>query len=53
MMIASDASGTANRILAKMDETEEEFVNDLLGAKLKYVTTKPYWNEPQAKPKLY
>ncbi len=44
---------TASKILAKMDETEKEFLNDLFEAKLKYVTTRPYWNEPQAKPKLY
>src|SRR5437870_28866 len=31
----------------------EEVLNDLFEAKLKYVTTRPYWNEPQAKPKLY
>ena len=44
---------TASKILAKMDETEKEFLNDLFEAKLKYVTTRPYWNEPQAKPKMY
>jgi ATP-dependent Lhr-like helicase len=44
---------TASKILAKMDETEKEFLNDLFEAKLRYVTTRPYWNEPQAKPKLY
>ena len=44
---------TASKILAKMDETEKEFLNDLFEAKLKYVTTRPYWNEPQAKPRLY
>ncbi len=41
------------RILAKMDETEMEFLNDLFEAKLKYVTTRPYWNKPLAKPHLY
>ncbi len=35
------------------DRTEKEFLNDLFEAKLKYVTTRPCWNEPQAKPKLY
>ena len=44
---------TASKILAKMQDTEREFLNDLFEAKLKYVTTRPYWNEPQAKPKLY
>ncbi len=44
---------TASKILAKMQDTEKEFLNDLFEAKLKYVTTRPYWNEPQAKPKLY
>ncbi len=44
---------SAMYILAKMDKTEKEFLNDLLEAKLKYVTTRPCWNEPQAKPKLY
>jgi len=44
---------TASKILAKMQDTEKEFLNDLFEAKLKAVTTRPYWNEPQAKPKLY
>ncbi len=44
---------TASKILARMQDTEREFLNDLFEAKLKYVTTRPYWNEPQAKPKLY
>jgi ATP-dependent Lhr-like helicase len=44
---------TASKILAKMDETDKEFFNDLFEAKLKFITTRPYWNEPQAKPKLY
>ncbi len=44
---------TASKILAKMDETEKEFFNDLFEAKIKFITTRPYWNEPQAKPKLY
>ena len=44
---------TASKILAKMDETEREFLNDLFEAKLRYVTTRPYWNTPVAKPKLY
>src|SRR5881409_900190 len=44
---------TASKILARMQDTEKEFLNDLFEAKLKYVTTRPYWNEPQARPKLY
>jgi ATP-dependent Lhr-like helicase len=44
---------TASKILARMQDTEKEFLNDLFEAKLKYVTTRPYWNAPQAKPKLY
>ncbi len=45
--------GIASKILAKMDDTEKEFLNDLFEAKLNYVITRPYWNEPQAKPKMY
>jgi len=41
------------KILAKMDTTGKEFFNDISEAKLKYITTRPYWNEPQATPKLY
>ncbi len=44
---------TASKILAKMDETDKEFFNDLFEAKLKYITTRPYWNDPIAKPRLY
>src|SRR3990172_9164790 len=44
---------TASKLLAAMHDTEKEFLNDLFEAKLRYVTTRPYWNEPQAKPKLY
>ncbi len=44
---------TASKILPKMDETEKEFFNDLFEAKIKSITTRPYWNEPQARPKLY
>ena len=43
---------TPSKALAKMQDTEREFLNRLLEAKLKSVTTRPYWNEPQAKPKL-
>ncbi len=46
-------STTASKILAKTDETEKEFLNDLFEAKLKYVTTRLHWNEPQANPRLY
>lgn len=41
-----------SKILAHLDETEER-VPQRSQAKLKYVTTRPYWNEPQAKPKMY
>jgi len=44
---------TASKILAKMQDTDKELFNDLFEAKIKYITTRPYWNEPQAKPKLY
>ncbi|HLB69207.1 MAG TPA: hypothetical protein VJN63_12275 [Thermoplasmata archaeon] len=44
---------TASKLLAKMQDTDQEFFNDLFEAKIKYITTRPYWNEPQAKPKLY
>ena len=35
-----------------MNEREKELLNGLFAPKLKYVTTRPYWNEPQAKPKM-
>jgi ATP-dependent Lhr-like helicase len=35
---------TASRILAKMHYTEEEFYKDLLEAKLRYITTREYWD---------
>jgi len=44
---------TASKLLAKMHDTDKEFFNDLFEAKLKYITTRPYWNEPASKPKLY
>ncbi len=44
---------TASKLLAKMHDTDKAFFNDLVEAKLKYVTTQSYWNEPRAKPKLY
>jgi hypothetical protein len=43
---------TASRILGKMQDTEKEFLNDRFEAKLKYVRTRPDWNEPQAKRRL-
>jgi ATP-dependent Lhr-like helicase len=35
---------TASRILAKMHYTEDEFYKDLLEAKLRYITTREYWD---------
>jgi ATP-dependent Lhr-like helicase len=35
---------TASRILAKMHEDEKAFYKDLLEAKLKFITTRPYWD---------
>lgn len=35
---------TASRILAKMHYKEEEFYKDLLEAKLRYITTREYWD---------
>jgi len=34
---------TAAKILAKMHDDEESFYKDLLEAKLKFITTRPYW----------
>jgi ATP-dependent helicase Lhr and Lhr-like helicase len=34
---------TAARILARMDEEEESFYRELLEAKLKFITTRPFW----------
>jgi ATP-dependent Lhr-like helicase len=34
----------AARILSKMHESETEFYEDLLEAKLKFIETKKYWN---------
>ena len=44
---------TASKILARMQDTDKEFFNDLFEAKLTFITTRPYWNEPRAKPKAY
>jgi ATP-dependent Lhr-like helicase len=47
-MVAQSVYGigpqTASRVLAKMHESDEEFYKDLLEAKLKFIATKPYWN---------
>ena len=34
-----------------MHDTDMEFFNDLFEAMLRYITTRPYWNEPTSKPK--
>jgi len=34
----------AARVLSKMHESEDEFYEDLLEAKLKFIETKKYWN---------
>ena len=36
---------TASRILARMPEDEEEFYRMLLDAKLKFIATRPYWQD--------
>jgi ATP-dependent Lhr-like helicase len=35
---------TASRVLATMHDKDEEFYEDLLDAKLKFIATRPYWN---------
>jgi ATP-dependent helicase Lhr and Lhr-like helicase len=37
---------TAARILAKMHDDEKTFYKDLLEAKLKYITTRQFWDRP-------
>jgi len=37
---------TASRILAKMHDDEKAFYKDLLEAKLKFITTRPFWDKP-------
>ena len=37
---------TASRILAKMHDDERTFYKDLLEAKLKFITTRQYWDRP-------
>ena len=50
---AYPTSSETDTLIADARHTIGEFLNDLFEAKLKYVTTRPYWNEPQAKPKMY
>jgi hypothetical protein len=35
---------TAAQVLAKMHRREEDLFADLLGAKLKYIQTRPFWD---------
>jgi ATP-dependent Lhr-like helicase len=35
---------TAGRVLASMQEKDEEFYEDLLEAKLHFIATRPFWN---------
>jgi ATP-dependent helicase Lhr and Lhr-like helicase len=37
---------TASRILARMHYDEKQFYRDLLEAKLKFITTRPFWDRP-------
>lgn len=37
---------TASRILAKMHDDDRSFYRDLLEAKLKFITTRPFWDRP-------
>lgn len=37
---------TASRILARMHDDEKTFYRDLLEAKLKFITTRQYWDKP-------
>lgn len=36
---------TASRVLAKMHSNEEDFYRDLIEAKVRFVTTRPYWED--------
>jgi ATP-dependent Lhr-like helicase len=36
---------TASRILAKMHDDDRSFYKDLLEAKLKFITTRPFWDK--------
>ena len=38
---------TASRILAKMHDEDRSFYKDLLEAKLKFITTRPFWISPR------
>lgn len=35
---------TASRVLSKMHENDDQFYQDILEAKLQFITTRPYWN---------
>lgn len=35
---------TAAKVLSRMQSTDEEFYNDLMQAKLKFIQTKPFWD---------
>jgi ATP-dependent Lhr-like helicase len=37
---------TAARILARMHDNEKDFYKDLLEAKLRFITTRPFWDRP-------
>jgi ATP-dependent Lhr-like helicase len=37
---------TASRILARMHDDDKEFYKDLLEAKLRFITTRPFWDRP-------
>jgi ATP-dependent Lhr-like helicase len=37
---------TASRILARMHDDEKSFYKDLLEAKLKFITTRQFWDKP-------
>jgi ATP-dependent Lhr-like helicase len=40
---------TAAKLLAKMHDSEDEFYRDLLEAKLKFITTRPFWDRGEAR----
>ena len=49
---------TASKILAKMHDDDKSFYEDLFDAKVRYVTTRQFWderpkNEPASKPLIY
>jgi ATP-dependent Lhr-like helicase len=37
---------TASRVLAKMHDKERDFYKDLLESKLRFITTRPFWDKP-------